>query len=62
MKLTIEQEFELRRQCDVFDRMSHEQCKATLKYLMEQLLIQKNYYDEIVKKAWGLESLGGKNE
>jgi hypothetical protein len=53
--LTLEQELRLRATSDTIDKMTLEQARHMLKYMMRQAMIRDNLYKAIIKKDWGLE-------
>jgi Phycobilisome degradation protein nblA len=56
IKLSLEQEFNLRSFTDQVQYMSLEQAQAFLLKLYEQMLIQETTYKELLKQEWKLDS------
>jgi Phycobilisome degradation protein nblA len=56
IKLSLEQEFNLRSFADQVQYMTLEQAQAFLLKLYEQMLIQEITYKELLKQEWKLDS------
>lgn len=53
IELSIEQKFHIRSFNDKVQRMNREQAQKMLLYIYEQMLIQKNTYEDLIKANWG---------
>jgi len=53
IELSIEQKFHIRSFNDKVQRMNREQAQKMLLYIYEQMLIQKNMYEDLIKVNWG---------
>lgn len=54
IELSIEQKFHIRSFNDKVQRMNREEAQKMLLYIYEQMLIQKNTYEDLIKVNWGL--------
>ena len=55
MKLSLEQQFNIRSFQTQVKQMSHEQAQEFLVKLYEQMIVRENMYKEFIKHQWGLE-------
>jgi Phycobilisome degradation protein nblA len=55
IKLSLEQQFNLRSFKDQVEMMSHEQAKEMLLYLYEHMLVKDTMYKHFLKQEWGIE-------
>jgi hypothetical protein len=55
VKLSLEQQFNLRSFQTQVAQMSHEQTKDFLVKLYEEMLKRENLYKDVLKHQWGLE-------
>ena len=55
MKLSLEQQFNIRSFQTQVQHMSHEQAQEFLVKLYEQMIVRENMYKEFIKHQWGLE-------
>ncbi|MDJ0735625.1 MAG: NblA/ycf18 family protein [Nostocaceae cyanobacterium] len=56
IKLSLEQQFNIRSFASQVQHMSHEQAKDFLVKLYEQMVVQDATYKELLKHQWGLDS------
>ncbi|MEM7553324.1 MAG: NblA/ycf18 family protein [Cyanobacteria bacterium P01_A01_bin.84] len=56
MKLTLEQQFNVRSFATQVQQMSHEQAQDFLVKLYEQMVVKEATYKELLKHQWGLDS------
>ncbi|WP_375510492.1 NblA/ycf18 family protein [uncultured Nostoc sp.] len=55
MKLSLEQEFNIRCFADKVQHMSHEQAQEFLLVLYEQMMIREKTFQELLKQEWRLD-------
>jgi hypothetical protein len=55
MKLSLEQQFNIRSFETQVARMSREQAQEFLLKLYEQMILKENMYKEFIKHQWGIE-------
>lgn len=55
MKLSLEQQFNIRSFETQVARMSREQAQEFLLKLYEQMILRENMYKEFIKHQWGIE-------
>jgi hypothetical protein len=56
-KVTLEQEFDIRKFGLLVQQMNREQAQDCLVDLYEQMLVKDNLYKSLLKYAWGIEPL-----
>lgn len=56
MKLTLEQQFNIRSFANQVQHMSDDQAKDFLVKLYEQMVVKEATYKELLKHQWGLDS------
>lgn len=57
IKLTLEQQFNLRSFETQVQRMSHEQAQDFLVKLYEQMMLRETMYKHFLKHEWGIEEM-----
>jgi hypothetical protein len=55
MKLSLEQEFNIRCFADKVQHMSHEQAQEFLLVLYEQMMIRETTFQQLLKHEWRLD-------
>ena len=56
-KLSLEQEFNLRRFADQVRTLSPEQAQDLLLELYRQMMLKDNLYQDILQEFWGIDSV-----